>query len=56
MHMCVLLRSVFCHSLRLVIFAWEFAGCTLDGKQLVGIRHPVIDRHAWFSPGSRFLA
>ena len=23
---------------------------------LVGFRHPVTDRHAWFSPGSRFLA
>ena len=90
MPMCGLLQSLFRHSLHLITFAGEFAGCTLDRKQrlvtgicfclstlahtsllfaggaitdsryksstLIGFRHPVTDRHDWFSPRSRFLA
>ena len=38
MSMCVLLRSLFRHSLHLITLAGKFAGCTLDRKQCLDFR------------------
>ena len=57
---CVSLVDCFCLSTLAHTSLLIAGGAIPDRKykhsMLVGFKHPVADRHVWFSPGSRLLA